>query len=494
MELPVHSTNSTTTNSTTMTTTVPQSSSHLFQNASGFDIVGGQFVLGDVHNHSAGPSPGHSVPPNDSDEAFSDSEIYCSHLLRQKRGVPLYVPEPHSNLPEAYRRDGIALGDVGRVTPEGIFDFFFNVFLPPEHPTNLNRTPDDFSPMLPYDLTDIIHHSYGPGDYVASSTVQKVELDDASGEFPGGHFVFSCDGPQGAILALPDGAHVQKLENVENMRTYAAKHADSWYRYINGARGRGLSNGDLYLVTGCEKARSWGMASYCTFREEFELSFKPTARPGSTYTPYRWSGIHGRRNSAKKKSHDPISTNDPVNQTIFLHGLSISLGTGLWRRLFGTVTVETSSIADFRLKMNASGSAPTDSQGSWFSWSWNILGGSTTGAKRHAGENGDIIFSNRSPIAKVFNPAKVINEFILHSLSEATVVMSHDDDWCRILGNNFDLSLSEFFQRLNKQFTITDKNGATFLVSKPASPETLRAPGKRRIRGKFRGFGFDFSV
>ncbi|KAJ7835965.1 hypothetical protein B0H13DRAFT_1516610, partial [Mycena leptocephala] len=179
------------------------------------------------------------------------SEIYCHQLLGQKRGYPLYVPEPQQNLPVAYRRRGVAIGDVGRVTPDGIFDFFFNIFLPPDHPINANHTPQDFSPMPSYDSVDILHEKYCPGDYVSSST-----------PIPGGDFVFSCDNPQGAVLALPDGAYLQKLENLENMRTYAAKHADSWYTYINGARGRGLENGDLYLVTGCEKARSWGIASY----------------------------------------------------------------------------------------------------------------------------------------------------------------------------------------------------------------------------------------
>ncbi|KAJ7235779.1 hypothetical protein C8J57DRAFT_1003772, partial [Mycena rebaudengoi] len=65
---------------------------------------------------------------------------------------------------------------------------------------------------------------------------------------------FSCDGSQGAVLALPYGASLKKLRNVESVRAYAAKHAGRWYKYINGPRGRGLANGELYLVTGHEKA------------------------------------------------------------------------------------------------------------------------------------------------------------------------------------------------------------------------------------------------
>ncbi|KAJ7708866.1 hypothetical protein B0H17DRAFT_971465, partial [Mycena rosella] len=74
--------------------------------------------------------------------------------------------------------------------------------------------------------------------------------------------MFNCEAPHGAVLVLPHGAQLEKLENLDNVRQYAAQNAESWYRYINGARGRGLGNGSLYLVTGCEKTQSWGMASF----------------------------------------------------------------------------------------------------------------------------------------------------------------------------------------------------------------------------------------
>ncbi|KAJ7654144.1 hypothetical protein DFH06DRAFT_948240, partial [Mycena polygramma] len=137
-------------------------------------------------------------------------------------------------------------------------------------------------------------------------------------------FAFICDGPQGAVLALPDGTHIEELRNVENMRAYAAQNADAWYKYIKGTRGRQLANGDLHLVTGWEKTRSWGMASYHTVRQQFQLLFKPTTAVGAIYQPYRWGGIHGQVNPSRNKSYDPPVANDPGNQTIFIHGWSIS--------------------------------------------------------------------------------------------------------------------------------------------------------------------------
>ncbi|KAJ6451930.1 hypothetical protein C8R45DRAFT_883168, partial [Mycena sanguinolenta] len=76
------------------------------------------------------------LPFNTMDETFSDCEIYCNQLLRRRRGFPLYVPEPSETLPAEYQVEGVQIGDVGTVTPEGIFDFLFNIYLPADDPIN----------------------------------------------------------------------------------------------------------------------------------------------------------------------------------------------------------------------------------------------------------------------------------------------------------------------------------------------------------------------
>ena len=139
-----------------------------------------QSFLSDVYCQ---PDPGRaSMIPlpslNIMDETFSESEIYCNQLLRRKRGFPLYVPGPHRNLPAEYRKGGVQIGDVGRITPEGIFDFFFNIYLPSEHPINANFVPDDFHPLTRYVSRDIVHVEFDPGNYVSTSSVQKQGLGD----------------------------------------------------------------------------------------------------------------------------------------------------------------------------------------------------------------------------------------------------------------------------------------------------------------------------
>ncbi|KAJ7019820.1 hypothetical protein C8F04DRAFT_325795 [Mycena alexandri] len=367
------------------------------------------------------------------DETFSESEIYCNQLLRRKRGFPLYVPAPSQNLPSAYRRKGVAIGDVGRVTPEGIFDFFFNIYLPPDHPINDSHVPETFLPLIPYDSRDIVNMSYDPGDCVTTSSVRKLALDPPLDEFPGGDFAFSCDAPQGAILALPHGGHLEKLENLETIRAYAATQAESWYKYITEVRGRALTNGTLYLVTGCEKAESWGMSSFYSVDNKFQLAFKPRIRPDST-SQYRWSGVHGHQLPAQHKSFDPPPNGRQLNQTTFIHGLSISLGVGLWAKLFAKVEIR--NIGESQLGGLNGNSMAYSAGSSLFSWSFGIFGGGAPAVgKQHTEQRGNIFLSDLSPISKIFHPGELINAYILHKAPDATVVLSHDDDWRDILSD-----------------------------------------------------------
>lgn len=146
------------------------------------------------------------------------------------------------------------------------------------------------------------------------------------------------------------------------MRRYAARHAESWYKYVNEVRGRGLENGSLYLITGWEKARSWGMASFqnVALQNEFQLSFTPTTSGTNTNFLYDWQ----RGTPARKKRSAPLADGVALNQTTFIHGLTISLGTSIWTRLFGDV--EISQLADSQSPKSSNEFVPYTSQ-RWFS-------------------------------------------------------------------------------------------------------------------------------
>ncbi|KAJ7814636.1 hypothetical protein B0H14DRAFT_3747371 [Mycena olivaceomarginata] len=163
--------------------------------------------------------------------------------------------------PAEYRRRGVAIGDVGTITSDGIFDFFFNIYLPAGHRINAH-TPKDFAPLLRYLPEDVIDDDFDPGGYVSSSSIHEISM-----IFPTrGEFVFNCRGPNGAVLALPHGAHLKKLQSIAEMR-HQWNDAQWW-------ASRELANGSLYLVTGWEKAKSWGIA---TFHDQMQTMATDTA-------------------------------------------------------------------------------------------------------------------------------------------------------------------------------------------------------------------------
>ncbi|KAJ7649877.1 hypothetical protein FB45DRAFT_5455 [Roridomyces roridus] len=449
--------------------------SELFQNAQNFEVVGGQFVAGDVHYHMAqtlGPneraltvtepdvcSPDPREAPAlpmilQPTQAYADSEIYCNQLLQRKRGFPLYIPGPRANLSAEYRRNGISVGDVGSVTPEGSFDFFFNIYLPAGHPIN-THTPEDFVPLAPYNVIDISQEDVAPGDYVSTRFVQHTTGVGFS-QFPGDAFVFHCYNPTGAVLALPHGARQEKLGNLAAMRNYAAKNAESWYKYVNGTRGRELKNGSLYLVTGWEKSASWGIATFhdvISPRNELQLAFRPTA-DRSVGHRYRWQTC-----PARHKHADPAVDDNRLNQTTFIHGFSISLGDTFWQRLFGKISM--CSLEDSQLLTSHTDFVPFGSQSSVLSWSFDFAGSSTAGGKSRA--EAEISTSDLSAVPEIFLPGQLINDWILRQTHDAKVVITHDDDWADTLHDLASaVSISterDFLRNLADKFVMYDEEG-----------------------------------
>ncbi|KAK6980636.1 hypothetical protein R3P38DRAFT_3117447 [Favolaschia claudopus] len=230
------------------------SSSHLFEGATDFKIAGGHFASGNVtvNNYVSQPNSASTQISCFVDDTFSESEIYCKQLIRQKRGFPLYD-----------QNHGVTLhqSDVGRITAEGAFDFFFNIYLPAEHPINNHNVPENFYPLAPFHPLDVYDQEHLAGSHVSTSSVQRMD----PGIFPGGDFILGCQAPQGAAV-----------------REYAAANAEEWFKYINGPRGRRLT-GPIYLITGCEKASSWGMATFHSVNNspDFQLSFRPIVAASS---------------------------------------------------------------------------------------------------------------------------------------------------------------------------------------------------------------------
>ena len=124
--------------------------------------------------------------------------------------------------------------------------------------------------------------------------------------------VFESSASEGAILTMPQGARAEDLANVSKFRQYLSANAKSWYRYVNDERGREARNGDVRLVIGCDKASSWGMATFAnSTAQDFHLIFKPTSQsgPGQTYE-WEYSGTVDTRTGPDPRETEALRSTD----------------------------------------------------------------------------------------------------------------------------------------------------------------------------------------
>jgi hypothetical protein len=141
---------------------------------------------------------------------------------------------------------------------------------------------------------------------------------------------FACTCEKGAILVLPDGAFREDLRRLEKFRHAAEHNAMAWYGH---ARNCGLNPESLYLVTGCVKTSSWGVASILNASEERSACLKFTAASvaeASASYSYLWETY-----SPVDVRNGPKPPSEVQNQCVFLRGFKISFNENiktLWSR------------------------------------------------------------------------------------------------------------------------------------------------------------------
>ncbi|KIJ99825.1 hypothetical protein K443DRAFT_679658 [Laccaria amethystina LaAM-08-1] len=270
-------------------------------------------------------------------EEESSNSIYERHMYLKKRGFPLWIPQPNTTLPHSYQRRGVSIGDVGIFTSNGGFDFLFNICLPAGDTSNPDELPEGFS-RIELKETDVCKFpAHSSHSHLASPDVKKRD-----------RAIFECSGSDGAILAMPQGAYDEDLKNIRRFREYTLIHAESWYQYANGPCGREIGNGDLHLVTGCDKTTSWGIATYSHLQSKRPednvslLRFNPVGdeRRGrhSSYTTYEWD-YEGAAEAKFGPEEDELldlgitDSVPPRNQCTFIRSLTPAFGDDDWERL-----------------------------------------------------------------------------------------------------------------------------------------------------------------
>jgi hypothetical protein len=191
---------------------------------------------------------------------------------------------------------------------------------------------------------------------------------------------FHASTSEGAILYLPEGASRTNLLNVEKFRNQAIKHSRDWYYFVNVTLGRRAPNGSLYLVTGCDKSPSWGVASFSKGQGGGGLTLKLIAQVAQANASYShaWETTCGV--NARYGPYPPNHDRGVNNQAVFIRGFTLSLRDGLSAMLKGPHKVKLEN------KLEKTNSVPfAGSSKSWRSWVPFFSG---SGSRFHGGDSG----------------------------------------------------------------------------------------------------------
>ncbi|KAF4612190.1 hypothetical protein D9613_004569 [Agrocybe pediades] len=441
--------------------TVPTTSG-IFDRAHDLDVHNGTFMsaAGNINiYHNSAPHPN---SPSDSDipvqlttssSSARSSVIYHRNLIIKRRGSPLWIPEPDDTLPTPYQLKGVSFGDVGLLSPSGSFDFFFNICYPSDDPINSGGVPEGFKPFRLTSLKIRGAREFETTSYVASESI-KISRKQYSNS-GAADLVFESSAAEGAILTMPNGARSEDLVGTLHLREYVLEHIESWYKLIMCDFGCDVENGDIVVVTGCDKTDSWGVATFIKSSEAVKLTFHPITSSRSYNWEYSGSFdartgpnlkvIQGLRSSAKET--DVSSPESLLNQCIFVRTLTGTLRDDIWESLRRSVS-RLDPNRDMHNGQNflkgdfgpGAFSTPTSSEGSTENGS-PMRGGWSGQQRQHIPAfQRPVSFVSNVSTTMMNHPSKLLNQFLWknlgHKYPSARVVMTEDRDWIAVLRDN----------------------------------------------------------
>ena len=157
---------------------------------------------------------------------------------------------------------------------------------------------------------------------------------------------FKCNGPEGSILVMPNGAYHEDLLDFHKFQKIASQDAENWYRFAIGTCGRAIGNGELRLVTGCDKTNSWAIATYADFTPG---SITLAANTVQSPIEYIWD-CEGRVEAKAGPRLDEfldLAGNqeypwDTRNQCTFLRSFTVSVADDVWESMVSTLIPDSS--------------------------------------------------------------------------------------------------------------------------------------------------------
>lgn len=251
----------------------------------------------------------------------------------------------------------------------------------------------------------------------------------------------------GAILTLPEGATRLDLENIVQFRAYAAANIESWYRYVNGARGREAKNGEIRLVIGCDKATSWGMAAVASSTQPKTHCLKYCSREGnqmmftSSARLYKWEymGLVSAKVGPDLNDIEELSRNDDSNSAVegkycnhclFVRTLNISLDNGVFAKInqeLGSPLIPESQQPNPNNSSSANDLSNRDSQNTTSRYGTNlgIQRGSTCGSSEPSTDEVSIGNIARMGVATSTTPTALVCALSITYFKHAYLYLTH---------------------------------------------------------------------
>jgi hypothetical protein len=156
---------------------------------------------------------------------------------------------------------------------------------------------------------------------------------------------FETSASEGAILTIPEGATSINLENDFAFGNYLEANVQKWYEFIYRVRGRNIPNGQIRLVTGCDKTTTWGIATVSDISQQTtsKLKFK-ALDDASSSTTYSWecSGMAEGRvgpdrqeiEALRNRNEDNHQVDTKLdNQCLFVRTMTATLSDDEWAKL-----------------------------------------------------------------------------------------------------------------------------------------------------------------
>ncbi|KAF9048914.1 hypothetical protein BJ165DRAFT_1069438 [Panaeolus papilionaceus] len=389
------------------------------------------------------------------------NKIYERNMLKKGRGYPLWVPECSQTLHIKKRKLGVEVGDVGLIDKDGYFVFLFNILLPANHPFHRRSMPEGYTPVQPLDPEDLMQTSvFGHHTALTSMSVRRHGSNPVSSSNEQNFEILSSEG---VILTLPEGAQSSSIQTSSLWVNYMTRNLKGWYNYAKVTLGYEVNNGDIRLVTGCDKASCWGMAvaeQQPTAENSYRLRFRrATGRKAPAKHMWECDGIvdtrvgpsqdhirEVRRESLRRyllRWLQPRTANHPQrDQCLFIKSINVRLDGKSWNEikteaeeLYNNSGSELgASIGPSRLSQTNSSSTPKDASNE------KELGTSPQVSPSNS-KMSQARFVSGTPtptVRKLYtdhHPADWLSRLLILLYPEAYAAVVDDNDWCFALRN-----------------------------------------------------------